>query len=394
LAEMEVSLVHTVAGVLAFNKDGKLVAKSLFPREPSVIAERLERVQLGEVLEETLEVVRRLREEGYGVFTFESEPLASRVHEILRVETQAEKVSWAGRVFRASPAEWAVKTGFVGKEEEYYEVLRLVSTAAARVRVRKAAARRDALTSQAVMAIEELDKAVNLLLSRAKEWYGLHFPELSTFAEKPDFYLRLLEHLGGKEGFTAEAVTRVGVPADRVPALLKAAENSIGSDIGGEDLEAVRGLAKHILELIGERRRLEGYLDAVMKDVAPNLTAVAGPTLGARLIAYAGSLINLSKMPASTIQVLGAEKALFRALRTGARPPKHGVIFQHPLIHQAPRWVRGKIARTVAGKLAIAARLDAYGGADMGEKLRADVERRAAGIRRMYPSPRMRREDA
>jgi nucleolar protein 56 len=124
-----------------------------------------------------------------------------------------------------------------------------------------------------------------------------------------------------------------------------------------------------------------------MDEVAPNTRAVAGALLGARLIAIAGSLQNLAMRPASTIQVLGAEKALFRSLKTGARPPKHGLIFQHALLHDAKRWQRGKIARVLAGKLAIAARADAFGGKYVGETLKANIDRRLAEIREKYKEP-------
>jgi nucleolar protein 56 len=124
-----------------------------------------------------------------------------------------------------------------------------------------------------------------------------------------------------------------------------------------------------------------------MEEEAPNTKAVAGTLLGARLIAIAGSLQNLAMRPASTIQVLGAEKALFRSLKTGARPPKHGLIFQHALLHDAKRWQRGKIARVLAGKLAIAARIDAFGGKYVGDALKADINKRLAEIRERYKEP-------
>jgi len=124
-----------------------------------------------------------------------------------------------------------------------------------------------------------------------------------------------------------------------------------------------------------------------MDEVAPNTKTIAGSLLGARLIAIAGSLRNLAMRPASTIQVLGAEKALFRSLKTGARPPKHGLIFQHALLHDAKRWQRGKIARAIAGKLAIAIRIDAFGGNYVGDRLKADLDRRIEEIRQKYSEP-------
>src|SRR4030043_664417 len=133
---------------------------------------------------------------------------------------------------------------------------------------------------------------------------------------------------------------------------------------------------------------MESYLDKTMSQVAPNTQAMVGSLLGARLIAVAGGLRNLAMRPASTIKVLGAEKALFRSLKTGARPPKHGLIFQHTLLHDAKRWQRGKIARVIAGKLAIAARADAFGqGHFIGEQLKADIKNRIAEIHEKYKEP-------
>jgi nucleolar protein 56 len=128
-------------------------------------------------------------------------------------------------------------------------------------------------------------------------------------------------------------------------------------------------------------------MDLLMDEVAPNVKAIVGSLLGARLIALTGGLANLARMPASTIQVLGAEKALFRSLKTGTRPPKHGIIFQHTLIHEAKRWQRGKMARAIAGKLAIAARTDAYSSKYLGDGLKASLDRRVTEIQEKYAEP-------
>jgi nucleolar protein 56 len=153
-------------------------------------------------------------------------------------------------------------------------------------------------------------------------------------------------------------------------------------------LAQIQALSKDVLELYELRRGMESYLDKTMGEVAPNTRALVGSLLGARLIAVAGSLRSLAMRPASTIQVLGAEKALFRSLKTGARPPKHGLIFQHALLHDAKRWQRGKIARALAGKLAIAIRTDAFGGGRyVGDMLKADLEKRLQEIREKYKEP-------
>jgi nucleolar protein 56 len=161
----------------------------------------------------------------------------------------------------------------------------------------------------------------------------------------------------------------------------------MGAELAEEDIDQIRAMCKNTLSLYNMRQKLETYLDSVMEEVAPNIRVLAGSLLGARLIALAGGLNNLAKMPASTIQLLGAEKALFRSLKTGARPPKHGIIFQHALIHEAKRWQRGKMARALAGKLAIAARTDAFSGKYAGDKLQTDLEKRISEIQERYDEP-------
>jgi len=159
----------------------------------------------------------------------------------------------------------------------------------------------------------------------------------------------------------------------------------MGADIGPQDMGIIQELARGYLDFHSLRSRLEEYIGEAMEEEAPNLKGLIGPLLGARLISLAGSLAKLAQLPASTIQVLGAERALFRSLRTGARPPKHGVIFQHTLIHSSPWWQRGKIARVLAGKIAIAARMDVYSGQYVADDLKESVTKRVEEIRRKYP---------
>jgi nucleolar protein 56 len=158
----------------------------------------------------------------------------------------------------------------------------------------------------------------------------------------------------------------------------------MGGNMDASDLSVLQSFCGLMLELYKFRDSTEHYVEECLKSVAPNMTAIVGASLSARLMSIAGSLENLAKMPASTLQVLGAEKALFRSLKTGARPPKHGVIFQHTAIHQSPRWQRGKIARTLSGKLSIAARVDAFGGDFVGEKLRQSVDKKINEIKERY----------
>ena len=214
---------------------------------------------------------------------------------------------------------------------------------------------------QSINTLDDTDKIINAISSRLREWYGLHFPELDNIIDSINGYAQIV--LAGKrKNMTDDVFVNAGFPDSKVQMLSLVREKSRGGDITDENLLMVQSLAKNILELFDMRKNLEEQIDTQMKEIAPNITAVLGTTVGARILAKAGSLVRLSSMPASTIQVLGAEKALFRALKTGSNPPKHGLLFQHAVVHAAPRWQRGKIARAIAAKAAIAARVDVHGG--------------------------------
>jgi nucleolar protein 56 len=228
---------------------------------------------------------------------------------------------------------------------------------------------------------------VNLFMGRLREWYGVHFPELDRLIEKHETYARLVMNLGCRDNFSFKTLEKEGLPKEKAENTAKVAERSMGADMAEQDLAEIQALSKNVLGLYELRKNMEVYVDKTMEKVAPNTRAVAGALLGARLIAIAGSLQSLAMKPASTIQVLGAEKALFRSLKTGARPPKHGLIFQHAILHDAKRWQRGKIARVLAGKLAIAARIDAFRGKYVGDSLKADIEKRLEEIREKYKEP-------
>ena len=214
---------------------------------------------------------------------------------------------------------------------------------------------------QSVSSLDEIDRIINGISSLVREWYGLHFPELDNIIDSIIGYSQIV--LAGKrEDLTKRVFEDAGFPESKVEMLLLVSKKSRGGDISPENLSIVQSLAKQLLELYELRKKLEDHVETQMNIVAPNISVILGPVVGARIIARAGSLKKLAVMPASTIQVLGAEKALFRSLKTGSQPPKHGLLFQHAMVHPAPRWQRGKIARAVAGKAAIASRVDVYNG--------------------------------
>lgn len=247
---------------------------------------------------------------------------------------------------------------------------------------------------QAINSLDDVDKIGNAMSSRLREWYGLHFPELDNMIDSIVGYSQIVT-AGKRDKLSEKVFEDAGFPESKVEMLSLVKEKSRGGDITDDNLEIVQTLAKQILDLHKLRKRIEDHVETQMEALAPNVSAILGTAVGARILARAGSLKKLATMPASTIQVLGAEKALFRALKTGSQPPKHGLLFQHPLVHAAPRWQRGKIARAIAAKAAIAARVDVYG-AGLNKTLLEKLNVRVDEIDKKYkdaPPPKPRQEE-
>ena len=238
-------------------------------------------------------------------------------------------------------------------------------------------AKRDRLLTHVVGAIDDNNKAANLLFERLSEWYALYFPELRV--SEPKKFCQLAAELDRDNPDFGLLLKVVG--KDKAREFEEKAKRTLGIELKPEDLEAVREMAKRILELYELRERLEAYQEMLVKETCPNVSYVAEPALAAKLVARAGSIEKLARMPASTVQVLGAEKALFKHLKKHSKPPKHGLIFQHAYISTAPKKQRGKLSRALATKISIAAKADAYTGNFIAEKLKADFQKRVDAIR-------------
>ena len=225
------------------------------------------------------------------------------------------------------PLTWetAVACGACRDRAEYIANLREVCFAAADREIRQQYSGKDAELLQMVRTLDEMDTVINLLTERAVEWYQLRHP---TFTRK---YRKTPAHI-------------------------------VVKNIREKSRGALSFVAGEIERISATRTELAKAVSGRANDVMPNTSALIGGLVAARLMAHAGGLSDLSRMPASAIQVLGARTALFAHLRTKTPPPKHGIIFQHRRVHNAPRDCRGKVARVLAGKLAIAARIDHYRG--------------------------------
>ncbi len=383
---MKAFIIQFPFAVAAFNEKNDLIEKALFTKKPQAAAKNILKTETGKLSDQLSSLVTLLKNTGYETFLFENADLAQEAQRRLKIRAEVAK-SIEISVLHSRMLDIAVGSGFSSDEGELNLWNRNVSMELAKLRIKGAVEKRDLIVAQGIQTLDSLDQTVNLFMGRLREWYGVYVPELDRLIEKHETYARLVIKLGEKENYTLEALEKENLPKERAQFVAKAAESSMGADLAEDDLEQIQTLAKDILEFYDLRKSMEDYVDKAMEEVAPNVRVVAGALLGARLIALAGSLQNLAIRPASTIQVLGAEKALFRSLKTGARPPKHGLIFQHTLLHDAKRWQRGKIARVIAGKLAIAARADAFGGHFIGDELKAEINKRIEEIREKYKEP-------
>ncbi len=392
LVMKKVYLADLIIGAFALGDDGSLVGYELAPRDMDEAVDQGMRIENGEMYMALSKLLESLKEKGVEKIIVESDELARTISKF-GYDVSVEAGNNIALKAREKLFQLAVETGFAKSEEEFADWLFKVELEYTRRKLRKAAQKRDMLAAQAIRAIDDIDKTVNLYVARLREWYSLHFPELNDLVREHEDYVKIVAELGHRSNITKEALVELGFSESKASKIADAARNSIGADLSEFDVEAVQTLARITAQLYKLRRDLTEYIEQVMNEVAPNITTLVGPLLGARLISLAGGLDKLARMPASTIQVLGAEKALFRALRTGGRPPKHGIIFQYPDIHKSPKWQRGKIARALAAKLAIAAKVDAFSGRFIGDKLRDELKRRIEEIKKIYAKPPKRKPE-
>jgi nucleolar protein 56 len=346
-------LVTTWYGTFLMVDDGNVLASSLFPKNVEEISDRLALIRGLEVLDEERRVAPR-----DGTFVVTEDRLLSLDGAEL-ADADAPMVS------PPAPEDVGFAPGLLRKAS-----LNMAT-----------AAIRDALPpDQPVVlylrAMDLVEKEATRAVEMLRYWHSFHFPELGALVDEAKF-LELLS-----------------VDPQRAEILRTVPELDPGVDSGralsdGEG-EAMASMARHLVASRAEGQLLREALEGEVTRAAPNLCHVAGPLVGARLISLAGSLERLSRLPSSTAQLLGAEKALFLHIKEGVPPPKHGVVFQHPSVHSSPPWLRGRTARALAGKIVIAARADMAGShpeGDLGIELREQFLDRVRQLRRDHPEP-------
>lgn len=324
-------------------EDNALQAKRIFPPKASQIADRLEQIEKGEILHE-------------------EEELADSVDEL---EVPDDRLAKLPAATKRTPRPRRQDPRDHGREAT---LLQEVAIELAQRTVRESLAEQSRHLEQAVAYLDEAHETENLMGERLVSWFRLSNPEV---VEKASDHLELARWI--VEHGTGEAIRQAnGWP-----------QGKLGSPLSPQELDALEGLATSLVEQAESRASLETFIEDLAHEIAPNITKLTSAGIAARLIHHAGGLRRLAMEPASTIQMLGAEDAVFKHLTEDAPPPKHGVIFQHPLIHQAHPKDRGKIARAMAAKIAIASRADAFTGNDIAGALKAELEARAEEVARV-----------
>jgi nucleolar protein 56 len=354
---MQAYIVTTFIGVVAVDEGNKVIALERFGSDPHAVAQKMKESDLSVIPEEKSVMHRLAPKKYFFMFPFRKEGAK-----------KFEQNNPGEKFVKENLRKIASDAGIFKDQAEFNQLLTKVNLEIAKIQIKKSFDRSN-LVVQVNGAIEELDKSINIFSERLREWYSINFPEMDRLVSSHEKFAKLVEKFGERKNVE-----------DPELSLIK--NKSMGADMEQVDMEPVKKLASALIALFEERKYMESYLSKLLKEVAPNFASVAGDSLAAKLIAKAGGLDRLARMPSSTVQLLGAEKALFRYLKGRGGSPRHGIIFSHTLIQNAPDGHRGKIARMLAAKLSIAAKLDYYSkGAELrGEKMKKDLEEKVAEV--------------
>jgi nucleolar protein 56 len=315
---MKATIVVNFMGVFAFDENGKMIANTLFPKKPEEIAKRLQEKEAGGNITEELKIIENLGKKGYD--SVSSSPAGD---------------------FDFDFRKFALKEGWMKSNTELNQILSKVSVLLTKSKLK--VVKSDRVLMQVVGVVDDMDRFLNVFSERLKEWHGLY---------------------SGEAGNTDSNEIFVNNTAKEK----------------GKNLKEVSTFAKTLSDFYSVRKGLGEYIERLGKKTVPNLTTIAGSILAARLLELAGGLDKLAKMSSSKIQLLGAEKALFRHLKGEGRSPKYGLLFSHPYVQAAPGESKGKVARLVAAKLSLAARVDFFSKEDRSAEMKRELDKQVKGL--------------
>ena len=383
---MKSYIADTLIGIFAFDESGNILNFIDFNDDNEKISEFYNALE-NDIIQKIFEVfLLDLNNSGFNEFIFDNIKLESLTSEKLGYKTHLESKSLELKTFRFNLKQNLKKVGINKTREEILTKYKEVSDKLTKKKVSEVSGHSDNIIIQVITVLDVIKKSISLFSSHLREWYGLHFPELTDKIIEDNITLaNLIRDLGSRKNFTFDNIkNKVDLKESKIKVIQQYALESMGANI---DLSMIQSYADQIISLDDYRLQLENYLETILEIFAPNLNSLIGSLIAAKLIAKAGSLQKLAYMPASRIQLLGAEKALYRFLKTGEKRPKHGLIFQWNQIRSAKPYHRGKIARVVAGKIGVAAKIDHFNGEFLGDKLLQGIEEKIKEIEIKYPSP-------
>lgn len=384
---MRAYIIDTLTGVFALDENtGSLLSYRDFNGNTEKIIEFYSDLDQRTLGKEYTQLLKELKNSGFNEFIFDNEQLESTTEDKMEEKTYLEQDSLEFKNFRFNLAQKLRNIGLELSKEELLQRYKTVNNQLIRNKVKEAGEKEDKRVIQIIETLDFIKPTISKFSNRLKEWYGLHFPEITDkFIEEEVLLAKLVFEIGHRKNYTREKLSsRFSFDNREEQLLLELATKSMGANI---DLEMVKRFAEEILSLDTYRETLETHLDDLMDNLAPNIKAIVGSLVGAKLIAEAGSLRKLAFMPSSRIQLLGAEKALYRHLRTGSKLPKHGLIFQWKQIRGNPPWIRGNIARLIAGKVGLAAKIDYFSGDFIGDEYAKEIEEKIEKLKKEHPNP-------
>lgn len=329
---MECYITYCVKGFFAFDSENKLICEKLFPNEE--IINRLADINDKKIVKEESEIINELSKHYDKLIIESNKRLSDYNNDKITIKTPNS----GGEYLRNNYAEFGLDDCELNKIYQNFAIYK----------IKKESASEDKHLIQAINSIDEIDESISKLIERIREWYALYFPEMDVIKNN-ETYIKLISQNQTKDKIIEAKPD--AFPSDII---------DIDDDINPQDLKIMNTYANSIYELQQTRKNLEEYVDLKMESIAPNLKLLVGSSLGAKLISHSGGLKRLAMYPSSTVQIMGAEKALFRHLKSGDRPPKYGLIYQHPQVRGAKWWNRGKIARMLAGMISHAVRRDVF----------------------------------
>ncbi len=370
---MEFYITQCIAGFIAFDEDLQIVDYKLFTENE--VVSNLIKIEENEILDEEIELINGIKLESIeeDKIIIETTKRKSQYKELENYgNIEVKTPNRGGEHLRSNIDNVFEEIGFSKSQEEIIQIYEKLAI----YKIKKSSQEEDKLLIQAINSVDDIDESISKLVERIRDWYTIYFPEMDTISNN-ETYIKLI----------AESENREDILENFNEHFSEEIEESTGADIEEDDLLMLKSFAESIYSLQNSRKELETYIDSKMEAIAPNLRDLLGSTLGAKLIAHIGSIKRLATYPASVIQIMGAEKAIFRHLKTGERPPKHGLIFQHPSVRGAKWWNRGKIARNLALKITLAVRKDVFSG-EYDPSIAEDYLKKVEQIEKENPFPK------